>query len=317
MKHTEREIRLSIIIPFYNVEQYIAQCLDSVYNQDISEEEYEVICVNDCSPDKSIEIVEQYAKKHSNLIIVRNAQNRKLGGARNAGMEIARGKYVWFVDSDDLIEHNSIKNLLEIADADNLDMLHFNYACFPNINIPKHHSTDTEVMSGTNMFFDNRFIWYHDLVTAWRKLYRRQFLLDNHIRFAEHIMYEDNDYAILVFAYAERVKHVITKAYYYRSNPESITRVKLTSTHIEYWLNLCHRLVDIKNRLIREERDPRFIPLIDDFIKYHIHNVLDKYMNMDVEYQKESRKIICRDIDSELKPYTPRKEYYKIKLHLL
>ena len=97
-------IRLSIIIPFYNVEQYIALCLDSVYHQDIPEEEYEVICVDDCSPDSSIAIVEEYAKKHTNLVVVRNQYNRKLGGARNAGMEVATGRYVWFVDSDDFVE---------------------------------------------------------------------------------------------------------------------------------------------------------------------------------------------------------------------
>ena len=309
--------RLSIIIPFYNVEQFIAQCLDSVYNQDIPEEDYEVICVDDCSPDNSIAIVEHYAKKHANLVIVRNALNRKLGGARNAGMDVARGKYIWFIDSDDFIIPNILGEFLSISESDDLDVLHFNYAEYPKDVVNIKLQSDTSVITGPSMFFSSGFLWGHDLVTAWRKLYRRQFLLDNHIHFAEHIMYEDNDYAILVFAYAERVKHVITKAYYYRNNPESITRVKLTSTHIEYWLNLCHRLVDVKNRLIHEERDPRFIPLINDFIRYHIHNVLDVYSRMDMEYKNGARKIICRDIDSALKPYTPRKEYYKIKLHLI
>ena len=107
--------RLSIIIPFYNVEQYITQCLDSVYAQDIPEEEYEVICVDDCSPDNSIAIVEEYAKQHSNLIIVRNKYNRKLGGARNAGMEVATGQYVWYVDSDDYISENCLAYLLNIG----------------------------------------------------------------------------------------------------------------------------------------------------------------------------------------------------------
>ena len=92
-------IRLSIIIPFYNVEKYIAECLDSVYNQDISEEEYEVICVNDASPDNSRNIVLEYQKKHSNLTLVEHEVNKKLGAARNTGRKIARGKYIWNVDS--------------------------------------------------------------------------------------------------------------------------------------------------------------------------------------------------------------------------
>lgn len=310
-------IRLSIIIPFYNVEQYIAQCLDSVYNQDIPEDEYEVICVDDCSPDNSIRIVEQYAKKHSNLAIVRNAFNRKLGGARNAGMEFAHGNYVWFVDSDDIVETDSFAKLLDLVESMDLDLLHFNYTCYPQDELPKRRPSETEVMIGADMFFSSNFIWYHDLVTAWRKLYKREFLLANKIQFAEHIMFEDNDYAIIVFAYAQRVKHITIEAYHYRENPESITRVKYSAEHIGYWLNLCHRLVALKERLVRDKRDPRFIPLIDDFIRYHIHNVLDVYGKMDMEYKAESRKIICRDVDSALKPYTSRKEYLRIKLHLL
>ena len=96
-------IRLSIIIPFYNVEQYIAQCLDSVYRQDIPEEEYEVICVDDCSQDGSLEIVKQYQKKHVNLILLKHEVNKKLGAARNTGFNTAKGNYIWHVDSDDKI----------------------------------------------------------------------------------------------------------------------------------------------------------------------------------------------------------------------
>ena len=106
-------IRLSIIIPFYNVEQYIAQCLDSVYQQDIPEEEYEVICVNDASPDGSREIVKEYQKKHKNLILVEHERNKKLGGARNTGLNVAHGTYVLFVDSDDMLAENSIGRLVE------------------------------------------------------------------------------------------------------------------------------------------------------------------------------------------------------------
>lgn len=95
--------KLSIIIPFYNVKQYIAQCLDSVYRQDIPEEEYEVICVNDASPDHSRDIVLEYQKRHKNLVLIEHEHNKKLGAARNTGRSIARGKYIWNVDSDDYI----------------------------------------------------------------------------------------------------------------------------------------------------------------------------------------------------------------------
>ena len=105
--------RLSIIIPFYNVEQYIAQCLDSVYDQDIPENEYEVICVNDASPDASVDIVKRYQKEHSNLILIEHDRNKKLGAARNTGRKVAIGKYIWNVDSDDKIAPNCLNNLLK------------------------------------------------------------------------------------------------------------------------------------------------------------------------------------------------------------
>ena len=309
---------LSIIIPFYNVEQYIAQCLDSVYRQDIPEEEYEVICVDDCSPDNSIAIVEEYAKKHDNLVIVRNQYNRKLGGARNAGMEVANGKYIWFIDSDDFIEENCFKKLLSIAENEDLEMLHFNYAEYPNVMLPERRPDDTDVMTGTDMFFDSRFIWYHDLITAWRKLYKREFLIDNNIQFAEHIMFEDNDYAIIAFAKAKRVKHISTSMYYYRNNPESITRVKYTSEHIGYWLDLCHRLIRIKNMFIREKNDERFLVLIATWIRYHISNSINIYLQMDDMFErKKIYNTIRKNVTSELKPYMSRLKYYKLRIGIL
>lgn len=311
-------IRLSIIIPFYNVEQYIAQCLDSVYHQDIPEEEYEVICVNDCSPDNSIAIVEEYAKKHANLVIVRNQYNRKLGGARNAGMDVSTGKYIWFIDSDDFIEENCVGKLLTMAENEDLDMLHFNYVEYPDTSQPNRKPIDTDVMTGAEMFFDTNFIWYHDLITAWRKLYKRAFLIDNNIQFAEHIMFEDNDYAVVAFANAQRVKHIAFNAYYYRNNPGSITRVKYTSEHIGYWLDLCYRLIMVKESLIVEKRDERFLDLIATFIRYHITNSINIYNQMtDISDKEKTYNIIRRNITPKLKPYMSRLKYYKTRVGVL
>jgi glycosyltransferase involved in cell wall biosynthesis len=290
-----------------------------VYRQDIPEEEYEVICVDDCSPDNSIAIVEEYAKNHTNIVIVRNQYNRKLGGARNAGMEVAKGEYIWFIDSDDFIETNCFQKLLHISETYDLDVLHFNYSWFPKdkINQWEEYRGETDVMTGVNLFFDSHFIWFHDLVTAWRKLYKRSFLCQSHIQFAEHIMFEDNDYAIEVFAKAQRTKHIPDKIYFYRDNPDSITRVKYTSEHVSYWLDLCHRLVRIKDLFKRENKDERFQKLIMDFIRYVISNVLTKYTQMDDNNKKRTRTIIRQQIDEKLKPYISRSRYYKIKLGVL
>jgi len=110
------------------LEKYIAECLDSVYNQDIPETEYEVICVNDCSPDNSRAIVLEYQKKHSNLRLIEHETNKMLGGARNTGLRAAQGEYIWFVDSDDFVGENIISCLLKYSNDNKLDILNFNYA---------------------------------------------------------------------------------------------------------------------------------------------------------------------------------------------
>ncbi len=309
-------IRLSIIIPFYNVEQYIARCLDSIYRQDLPEDEYEVICVDDCSPDNSFQIVKEYEQKHTNLRIVKNKENRKLGGARNAGMEVACGKYVWFIDSDDLIEDNVLGILCSTAERENLDVLHFNYENYP-VKTPLHKIDSQDLMTGPEMFFSKQYIWYHDLVTAWRKLYKRSFLIENHISFAEHIMYEDNDYAIHVFAKAIRVRHVDVYAYNYSVNPDSITRIGCTSMHISYWLDLCNRLLSLKLRLQKEGADKRFQGEIDRFIRNESHLIFSKYRLLPRKEKREARRLISDKINSSLWRYTPKSVFYKFILRLL
>jgi hypothetical protein len=196
-------------------------------------------------------------------------------------------------------------------------MLHFNYAEYPNVMLPERRPDDTDVMTGTDMFFDSRFIWYHDLITAWRKLYKREFLIDNNIQFAEHIMFEDNDYAIVAFANAQRVKHIALCAYHYRNNPNSITRVKYTSEHIGYWLDLAHRLRVIEETFNKENKDLRYRALLINFTRYTISNVLSMYANIGGDDQREARRVIRKKIDLRLKPYMSRKTYLKIKLGLL
>ena len=117
---------LSIIVPVYNVEQYLSKCLDSLLQQNIAVEDYEIIVINDDSPDGSVAIAEEYVKKYQNIKII-TQENKGLGGARNTGIRNATGKYLWFVDSDDYIEPNCLKELLQFAEENDLDALRFNY----------------------------------------------------------------------------------------------------------------------------------------------------------------------------------------------
>lgn len=119
-------IQISIIVPVYNVSKYLAKCLDSLICQDLKPEEYEIIVVNDGSTDNSEEISRQYEEKYSNIKVVRQ-ENQGLSGARNTGIKLANGKYIQFVDSDDYLEPNVLRTLVDKIEFDNLDVLRFNY----------------------------------------------------------------------------------------------------------------------------------------------------------------------------------------------
>ncbi len=125
------EKALSIIIPVYNAEKYLAECLDSCLNQDIPAEDYEIICVNDGSTDGSAEILERYAREHSNVRFI-TQPNGGVSVARNTGIDAARGEYIWFVDADDLIQRNCLAGLRRRLGEAPVDKLSFGHYEFEN-----------------------------------------------------------------------------------------------------------------------------------------------------------------------------------------
>ena len=217
-------IRLSIIIPFYNVEQYIAQCLDSVYNQDIPEEEYEVICVNDASPDNSRDIVKEYQKKHKNLILVEHEVNKKLGAARNTGRIVAKGKYIWNVDSDDMIAPNCLKEMLTICEENELDVLMFGVSEF---SMNKLHAVcytfpKSRVQSGCDWLKQYGAKCSGWISPVWMLLLNRDFLNRNSIYSPEINMSEDVPYSYAAIVSSKRMQSIDFANYLYRINEISI-----------------------------------------------------------------------------------------------
>lgn len=220
------QTRLSIIIPFYNVEQYIAQCLDSVYNQDIPEEEYEVICVNDASPDNSRAIVKEYQKKHKNLILVEHEVNKKLGAARNTGRKIAKGKYIWNVDSDDMIAPHCLKKMLEICEKNELDVLMFNYITFGQEKVHKRCGTiwdDNKISSGITFWKEQGIKHISDIGAVWKLMIRCEYLDENQIFSPEINMNEDVPYTYKSIFLASKIKVVNSYYYLYRVINTSLT----------------------------------------------------------------------------------------------
>lgn len=206
-------MKLSIIIPVYNVEPFISRCLDSCYNQGILEEDYEIICVDDGSTDKSMSIVEEYACQHKNLVILHQS-NAGQSVARNHGLRIAQGDYVWFVDSDDWIQPNVLPGLIEHAYRDKLDTLCFT---FQYAYEDGRFSDSGYRMPSLNQVIDGRdFISNYTMPAGpWSAIHRRAFLIDKNLRFIEGIKREDEDYTIRVYCSAEKISYINYVAYNY------------------------------------------------------------------------------------------------------
>ena len=177
------KIKLSIVAPVYGVEKYIGQWLDSLFNQDIPETEYEVICVNDCTLDRSAEIIATYQLKHPNLRLIHHNVNKRDNAARNTGYRAAVGKYIWFNDPDDIIAPNCLGSIIRHMDELQLDMLHWSIVTTKGETMRALNYT--EVITGVELMhltkqtkqFDNQF--------TWNRCYRRQMLIDAGISFRE------------------------------------------------------------------------------------------------------------------------------------
>ena len=260
-------LRLSFIVPFYNVEPYIEECIRSLYTQDIPQEEYEVICVDDCFPDGSRAIVERLQKEYPTLKLLIHTENKRQGGARNTGMKVAQGRYIWFVDSDDYIKPNCLKGLLEQAENEDLDILDFDFdADYSKQPFRKNvESYEMGPCSGADYVFNNHNgKWSWRCSTVWSGLIKRELI--NDLLFREHVQYEDNDYAIRMYAHAKRVHHIPEKPYYYRVVSDSTVRHKTTLTQIDYNMQLLHAYTGVYDEL--KSMDLRWGVGIEELIKY-------------------------------------------------
>ena len=233
-------LKLSFILPCYNVERYIVDCLNSIYSQGLSEDEFEVICVNDCSTDGTRNEILEIQKQHPNLVLLDQPRNMYSGAARNRGLEVAKGDYIWFVDSDDRVKPNVAGHLLEMAYADNLDILLFNFdefadGHFGTFNKIKDMFRDVEVMEG-GQFVEREFKCnLSRLSLLWLRLVKRSLIEKNKIRFSGLYISQDGPFAWESLLIADRVKSISERCYYFRASAQSITANKNTAKKAAVW----------------------------------------------------------------------------------
>lgn len=226
--HTGMELILSIVVPVFNVESFLKRCVDSLLNQDIEKDRYEIILVDDGSSDNSGGLCDSFADSESNIKVIHQT-NQGLSVARNSGIAIAKGEYILFVDSDDWIEENSLRSLIQRMDDDDLDILRFGFKRVVekdgeiSIDSEERRSETDSVWTGPNYLTDRLgFICY-----VWQFLIKRCILMNNRVLFKPGIIFEDTEWTPRLFEKAHKVSETDALVYNYYQREGSITKGSL------------------------------------------------------------------------------------------
>lgn len=226
--------KISVIVPVYNVQDYIIECLTSILNQTIKE--IEIIIVNDGSKDKSIEKIQYLVEKNENIFVL-HKENGGLSSARNEGLKYATGEYIIFIDSDDFIQSDFLERLYNEAKINNLDIACGGYTKYfssmkSEEKIRNKKSLDLGVASG-KFILKEQFKNNDYRMEVWDDLYRREFLIENNLSFTEKLLHEDEEFTPKAILLAKRVKLVDTYGYIYRQRENSIMTTKSNINNID------------------------------------------------------------------------------------
>lgn len=216
---------ISIIVPCYNVEKYIDQCVQSLVNQTFSLEKMELIFVDDASTDTTLEHLKVWEQEYSDsILLIACDQNGRQGTARNIGMQYAQGKYIGFVDADDWVEPEMFESMLQKAEEYDCDMV----SCHAYRNredgqqIPEITQEKDWFLCGQSALEGGN--WPSEFIgSVWSRIYRRKILVDNQIYFPEQLCYEDNYFATIAAMYCRSIYHLERCLYHYRENDISTT----------------------------------------------------------------------------------------------
>lgn len=211
--------KVSIIVPVYNVERYLNQCMDSLVNQTL--DDIEIIVINDGSTDKSLKILKSYEKKYPDKVKIIEQKNSGISVARNNGIKLASGKYIGFVDSDDYVELDMFEKLYDKIKKSNSDIVVCNYKKYYEDLNEFEYVDVIKNIKGNNLYSDISIINNIDYA-PWNKLFRRE-LFDN-IKFPKNVKYEDLSTILKTFMIATKISVVNKSLYLYRINETGETR---------------------------------------------------------------------------------------------
>lgn len=275
---------LSIIIPVYNVQDYIERCVRSCENQNIDKCTYELICVNDGSWDNSLKILEKLADEYDNIVIT-SQPNGGLSSARNTGMRNAHGKYYMFVDADDWIAPNCLYLIVEKLKKDNPDAL---VICAANIigeQVVRRMSYNDETPLAGSLFLEHL-----KSPCAPFSIWSSSFLKENNLVFYEGILHEDSEFTPRAYYLANTISRTNELIYYVFQNPNSITRTVNPQKSYDLVEVVCEHLSEFCEKTVAPEH--KFI--FHKMISMYLNNALANIVSSNKTCQTELNTMIYR-----------------------
>ncbi len=258
-------MKTSVIVPVYNTAPYLKDCFNSIFHQ--TQKEIEVIAINDGSTDDSLSILEEIQKEHPEMILI-SQENRGPGDARNRGIELASGDYLYFLDSDDCIVNTAMEICYRYASENNLDIVMFDAETFGDIECERENydrrkiiTEHKKVLNGVN--FANRYWRKAFYPTAWLMYFSARFLQEHNLRFLSRIYYEDNEFYCTCVPLAERIMYIPETLYKRHYRSDSVMVSSFDMRHAQDFLSMIKAVYKLernqKTRAVMHETILRFL----------------------------------------------------------
>lgn len=277
---------LSVIIPIYNVEKYLTKCIESVINQ--TYKNIEIILVNDGSTDNSKAIIDKYSSIDSRIKVI-NKKNGGLSDARNVGIELAKGEYITFLDSDDWIELNMYEKLYKYIKQENADIVQCSYQKVydEEVNNQK-NKEEVNIMSGEKSLYNLG----EKTVVVWNKIYKRE--LFNDIRFPKGKYHEDEFTIYKVLYKANKIVDLNLPLVYYRQREDSIMNSKFNLKRLDALEAFNERLAFYKEKNLDELQQITFAQILHFTNLFYI-----KIKDSDIDNKHEILKVLRKSIKKD------------------
>lgn len=268
----------SIIIPEYNGSQHICRCLDSIYSQEINSTQFETIIVDDCSTETCVkDIIRNYCSQHSikNLNLIEHSENKRQGGARNTGLDNAKGDFIIYLDCDDILMPGILSIIGKYLNENpNIDVLQIDHNLSDGTTITRashYENNKTGIMSSTQFFRINEVSW-----TPWSYIASRDYIQKIGLRFIENKQFEDTDHSLKLVAYADKVAFLPVVLVSYIQTGNSTVNIGNDSIKLTSLFEQISRIGEIVRTL--KNTNEELALLIRNHYEYAYDNFIKSYL---------------------------------------